>query len=361
MSSGVSLADTSTSQMQILVQDIQGKPVEDARVWFYEYESGKPSLRDEGITDSMGCLVMTVASSTIESSSQAQYRDFALHVFHPEQGLLVRNWTHDTTLKTETTYDHNVVINYETTSIEKTSIKSQGSGYFRTVLVDTIPTIQAVKIGEMYHVPGLQVLATFESNMSTSIQTKMKTVFPFVGSWSLTGSLTRNTNSASGTQWSSQAIAYGYHGMGLLTRFHFNQEVWELQEQDVDIYDLWHTREQWIEVKQNGHYGGLINGNSFYSMYNCKPYNEVVADLWGPHKPIGAYGKIWTESSGGQAYESGVSFGISFPYGFAGEFSADTTTVYNQKLKFEHYNPSSSLAAIYPMFTGGSVWYATKE
>lgn len=40
-----------------------------------------------------------------------------------------------------------------------------------------------------------------------------------------------------------------YDGMDILTEFIFNNETWELLEQDVDVYDLWHVRERWVEVK----------------------------------------------------------------------------------------------------------------
>ena len=162
----------------IEVQDAQGESIEGAHAWLYVYEDGTPALLFDGQTDANGSVSVVAPALYVGASTQTGYQDFTLHVFHPEKGLLVRNWSKAVDTKEQ---DDCRTVQFDNKPEASTFIQPRGSGYFRTVRVDTIPTIKPVVIAEMYHIPELTVETSFEAGMTTEIQTKAKILWPKIG------------------------------------------------------------------------------------------------------------------------------------------------------------------------------------
>ena len=101
--------------------------------------------------------------------------------------------------------------------------------------------------------------------------------------------------------------------MDILTEFIFNNETWELLEQDVDVYDLWHVRERWVEVKVDRFKGGSINGTPKTSSFNRRPYGDVMDYQYGERHPIAAGGQRTEKSMTSKSFSIGAKFTVPLP------------------------------------------------
>lgn len=357
--SGVSHADSSTNQVEIIVLDEQGKPIDDAYVWFHVYDKGQPALVLEDRTDAQGKVAMSGRVLASGLASYDGYKDYTFHVYHPKHGLIIQNWTEPN--NAQFALYGNVVLQYGSCSKNDLSPMRYGSGIFRIEMVHTKTDPQLVDFAEMYRVPGLYVEASYESGVNTQVQTKAKFLMPAGDDWSVTGSRTRSTGSSGVSKWTSNAIPAQWHGMVLRTEFNFAEETWELQEMDGDIPDVWHTVQRWVDVKMVGHHGSCVNGPFKISSNNNKPYAEVVQGQHGTRYIIGPTNTEERKLTSSHTFSLGTSFNVSTPYGNVGTFSANASVTYDQKVTFKFTNQGSTNAAVYNMNLGGYVWYASRQ
>jgi len=348
------------TNLRLQVQDSFGLPIADASAWLYVYVKGSPVLQHAGKTDSQGTIVAEYSPLVFSQGDGKKHADFALHIYHPSMGIQVKNWT----AVSDAAPTIKVVVSGFSAGKSTQAVAAMGSGVFRTVLRDAMPTVRPVRIADMFHVPGVQVEARYESGVSTAIQTKMQVMWPAQGQWSVTGSLTRTLGTSTVNIWRSAAIPSNMDGMALLTEFNFSQELWELQEQDVDVYATWHTRQRWVEIKQTSHHGGAINGVAFATANNRKPFAEVVNGLHGSRIFIYPHTRLEQQVGSSTQFSNAVSFTPTIPihWGIPTSFAAAATTTYFKRFTLSYDNSGNNFTvAIYDLRTNGSTWYVTRE
>ncbi len=351
-------------EVGVRIVNTDNEPVQGVDVWFYGYKNDKPVLLQEVKTVKDGSANLQLSSlDMVDVDALGDYYDFAVHAAHPSSGVVIEYWSVGVEelkeLQMRSKSSNPITLSIDMNKYN-TKTMSRGSGVFRNVHISTDQRQEDVVIGKMYQDKASKdtfpIEISYSSGVSNKIETKRAITYPRFGSWDLAGSSTKSTGSSTKNTWTNKFV--DSVGMFLETSFMFDFETWEYQEQDVDVYDLWHTRERSIVAKVNRHIGGAAHGAYIaIDSKNLKPFNDVKNGVYGIYAEVGPGGNHQREYKGTQEYTTSLSYS---PPGLA-KFSVKSTTTYNQKmvLKFGENHPKAK--CIYDYNSGESVWYISAD
>lgn len=257
----------------------------------------------------------------------------------------------------------------DTSKIKVGSKASTRSMNYRTVRLDRFDKDAATTMITLYHdknnMSEFPVKATFESGVVNTVTTAVHFTIPMASQWTAGGSVSRSTGSGLGQHWYNTAIGTKHDGIECQTLFRYVHEVWEYQRQDDDIYDLWHTEEQWVEVKVKEHRGSTMYGNKVHSSKNLKSFSSVGAGSYGAHHLITAPGGQSVFYSSSKVYSAAAKYTAPtglLPYGITGDISLTASIGYNSKLTLEYGGPNQiHNKRVYDYNSGGSDWYVSQN
>lgn len=329
--------------------DNNGVPVDGAMIWLYGHTKEGVRLLASGVSGKNGYVDLSVSLEMLSSRYDPRDYIFETHAFKPGLGLAVKTWA-----VAADGYGINhvkeVVLREWHMAVSPLSAKS-GSGKYRTI--ESGPPndfTDQVRVQQLHYIAGLNVQVKYTTTTSTTIEAGMKYIYPTVGTWTVTGTVTKKT----GTEctWHSSADRAYCHW--LETRFTFRETYWELQEEDGDIPGVWHTIQAWKQITPLTHNGGN-NYGARISCTTCKKDLEAV--LTQPS----IYGTAFEVSTLGSVKKT-VTGSLSTSWGYDGKnFAVTVSYAENSEIshEFSHQDPSRRYGA-YDMKTG-VVYYVTRE
>ena len=286
-------------------------------------------------------------------ASRHDLKDYVLeiHAFKPGAGLTVKTWS----VKAED------VGRAAQKDIQLSAGNGSGSTLRDASVTTRYRTIETalpydfgsnVMVQQLHYVPGLNVQVTYTTGTSTTIESGMKYTWPFVGSWSVTGSVNKATSTA--VSWATSTSRP--YCQWVSTRFLFRESYWALQEEDADIPGVWHTIEEWKEIIALSHSGGNYYGPQISSS-TCSTCMKPIDDVLSRPTYYGTAFEIFTPGSVTKQVTGSIDTSWAYDGGYFGvtaSYASNTSTSHT----FSHSDPSARYAA-YDMLSG-SVYYVTK-
>lgn len=342
---GFAAPTATTRQFNVSVFDADKQPLPCADV--YVYAGTERQLVFHGQTNADGQVAVSLDTTSLPTDPQGQFVDFTAHSHHKDAGVSVATWS-EAVIPGSRNAAISVTLFHR--GERDRSVAYTPSGIFREVMISYSTYYDPIVIAEMHAISGMEVEAEYSSSVKSSIQAGYKQTFPVVGTWSVSGTVTKYLSNTD--TWNSSGMVG--QARGLTTYFQCRSENWEYQEEDGDIPDVWHTVEAWTDLFVVSHSGSALWGDAVSTTNDGKPYADVIGGDYGSFRAIAPGGTSKVASTGSKTYAGAWN---------RSGFSASSTNTYSSGLTWEFKNtrPAGGLnVAAYDMGTG-CIWYVTSQ